>query len=204
MSQGSGNDSGCHWNTPARGCRRPRISDHAAVAVVTAGTTAVYNTYRTAKAAQEGRVEQRAADGYIKVLSLAELETHWLDAWVFHIGIERDDPTWSVVKRDVPKPAESDRATAAALIAAFASEPVRASHVAWRQAADDLDMRLKGIGISLMEDGDPYATPPDKWMKELTDVLQPKEREARKALAEAVAHELGHRKPQKGLRIIRR
>ena len=31
-------------------------------------------------------------------------------------------------------------------------------------------------------------------MKELTDVLQPKEHKSRKALAEAVAHELGHRR----------
>jgi hypothetical protein len=43
-------------------------------------SVAFYSARRTAKTAQEGRVEQRAADGYLKVLSLAEQEAQWLDA----------------------------------------------------------------------------------------------------------------------------
>jgi hypothetical protein len=80
----------------------------------------------------------------------------------------------------------------AALIAALASEPARTAHGAWRTAADALDMRAEGISFSVMEDY-PYGNVPEEWMKELTDVLQPKEHKSRKALAEAVAHELGHR-----------
>jgi hypothetical protein len=45
----------------------------------------------------------------------------------------------------------------------------------------------------MTEDGDPHANVPERWMKELTENLQPKEQVARKALAEAVASELGHR-----------
>jgi len=37
-------------------------------------SVAFYSARRTAKTAQEGRVEQRAADGYLKVLSLAAQE----------------------------------------------------------------------------------------------------------------------------------
>ena len=46
----------------------------------------------------------------------------------------------------------------------------------------------------MTEHGDPLANVPEEWMKELTDVLQANEHSARKALAEAVAHELGHRR----------
>jgi hypothetical protein len=55
------------------------------------------------------------------------------------------------------------------------------------------------------QEGDPNANTPDEWMKELTEDLQPKERAARKTLAEAVAHELGHRRVQRRSgRVLRR
>jgi hypothetical protein len=108
--------------------------------------------------------------------------------------LERSEDVWnSFMSRDVPEPALTDRATAAALIAAFASGPVQASHAAWRQAADNLDMSLKAIDVAMTEDGDPYASVPKDWMKELTEDLHPKERAARQTLAAAVAAELGHR-----------
>ena len=53
----------------------------------------------------------------------------------------------------------------------------------------------------MTEDGDPTANVPDEWMKELTDDLQPKEQAARKILAEAIAHELGHRRQQSARRL---
>ena len=111
-----------------------------------------------------------------------------------NFGLDRKELEYGVVSfLQVPKPAVTDRATAAALIAAFASEPVLASHSSWRAAADALDTRIEGISFQLTEDGDPTANVPDEWMKELTDDLQPKERTARQVLAEAVATELGHR-----------
>lgn len=44
----------------------------AGIGTASTGINAFYNTRRTAKTAQEGPAEQRAADGYLKVLSLAE------------------------------------------------------------------------------------------------------------------------------------
>ena len=52
----------------------------AGVAAASTGINAFYNTRRTAKTAKEGRAEQRAADGYLKALSLAEQEAQWLDS----------------------------------------------------------------------------------------------------------------------------
>ena len=58
----------------------------AGVAAASTGINAFYNTRRTAKTAKEGRAEreQRAADGYLKVLSLAEQEAQWLDSLVYN------------------------------------------------------------------------------------------------------------------------
>jgi hypothetical protein len=174
----------------------------AGVAAASTGINAFYNTRRTAKTAKEGRAEQRAADGYLKVLSLAEQEAQWLDSLVHNYGLDRKELEYGVVSfLQVPKPAATDRATAAALIAAFASEPVLASHSSWRAAADALDTRIEGVGFQMTEDGDPTANVPDEWMKELTDDLQPKEQAARKILAEAIAHELGHRRQQSARRL---
>jgi hypothetical protein len=155
---------------------------------------ALYSARRTAKTAEEGRLEQRAADGYLKILSLAEQEAQWLDSIVYNLGLDQKELEYGVSEiRKIPKPEVTDRATAAALISAFASNAVYTSHAAWREAADALDRRIEGISFQLTEDADPYANVPEEWMKELTEDLQPKERAARKVLAEAVAKELGHR-----------
>ena len=58
----------------------------AGVGAASTGINAFYNTRRTAKTAREGRAEQRAADGYLKVLSLAEQEAQWHEAVVFNLG----------------------------------------------------------------------------------------------------------------------
>jgi hypothetical protein len=52
----------------------------AGVAAASTGINAFYNTRRTAKTAKEGRAQQRAADGYLKVLSLAEQRSTATDA----------------------------------------------------------------------------------------------------------------------------
>ena len=77
--------------------------------------------------------------------------------------------------------------------------------MAWREAADALALRIDGVIFDISEHGDPDANVPEEWMKELTDDLLPKEQAARKELAEAVAHELGHRKqqPPRRLRVRR-
>ena len=170
------------------------VISSAAVGLTGAGA-AFYAAHRAAKTAREGRGEQRAADGYLKVLSLAEQEAQWNDASIFNLGLDPQELAWGTVEMvDVPaQPAPTDRATAAALIAAFASEPARTSHAAWREASDAVRRKIQWICIGMGQEGDPQATVPAEWMKELVEELQPKERAARQVLAEAVAKELGHR-----------
>jgi hypothetical protein len=64
--------------------------------------------------------------------------------------------------------------------------------------------KIELIGIGMAMEGDARANVPDEWMKELTDDLQPKERAARQVLAEAIASEPGHRKPERRWRLARR
>jgi hypothetical protein len=60
-------------------------------------------------------VEQRSADGYLKILSLAEQEAQLLDSRVFNLGWDRKDLEYGVSSfLEVPKPAVTGRATAAA------------------------------------------------------------------------------------------
>ena len=154
---------------------------------------AVWTARQSARLAREQRVQQRSADGYLQVLQLAEQEAQWLDACVHNFGLDEQDLHYGAVERiDVPKPVVSDRATASVVLAAFGSARVRARHVAWRSAADSFGELVNYIIIDFNLNGPPY-TVSDKDMKTLTENLQPKERAARQALAEAVASELGHR-----------
>jgi hypothetical protein len=174
----------------------------AGVSAASTGINAFYNTRRTAKTAQEGRAEQRAADGYLKVLSLAEQEARWLDPRVFNLGLDPREKAYFDISVEVPEPpGVTDKATAAALVAAFASPSVWEAHNAWRDAADAVGDKIKWIELSMAFDGDAGAKVPDDWMKELTEDLQPKERTARQLFAEAVAAELGHRRQQPARRL---
>ncbi len=42
----------------------------------------------------KGCAEQRAADGYLKILSLAEQEVQYNDAEIYNTGLDRDDLRW--------------------------------------------------------------------------------------------------------------
>jgi hypothetical protein len=155
----------------------------------------LYGARRMAKTAEQGRVEQRSADGYLKILSLAEQEAQWLDSRVHNFGLDRKELEYGVVSRIIlPKPELTDRATVSALIAAFASEQARTAHAAWRAAADALAQGIDDLIWNMTEHGDPNENVPEEWLSPLTENLQPKEHAARRVLAEAVAHELGHRK----------
>jgi hypothetical protein len=109
----------------------------AGVAAASTGINAFYNTRRTARTAKRAgpSSEQRAADGYLKILSLVEQEAQWLDSRVHNLGLDQKELEYGIVSfMQIPKPAVTDRATAAALIAAVASEPVPVSHVAYEMA----------------------------------------------------------------------
>jgi hypothetical protein len=162
-------------------------------------SVALYGTWRMAKTTQEGRAEQRAADGYLKVLSIAEQEARWLDACTFNLGLDREAVSDGVAyEKATPKqPAVTDKATASALIAAFASPSVWAKHTAWREVADAAGKKIDYISQPMTIEYGRNAS--EDWMKELRE-LQSKEHATRRALAEAVAHDLGHRKQHRGRR----
>lgn len=160
---------------------------------IATASVAVWTAHQTGRLAREQRIQQRSADGYLQVLKLAEQEAQWLDAFVHNYGLDDELEQYGVdISIRVPEPAVSDRATANALLAAFGSSKVRAAHAAWRTAADSFDKLVKDIRVGFQLNGPPY-TIDDKEMSTLTKNLQPSERSARQALAEAVATELGHR-----------
>jgi hypothetical protein len=130
------------WNTP--------LVDAVALASVISSATvglavAFYSANRTAKTAREGRVEQRSADGYLKILSLAEQEAQLLDSRVFNLGWDRKDLEYGVSSfLEVPKPAVT-----AGQERLFLSQLWLLSRYGqatrWRTAADDLNMRMAAI-----------------------------------------------------------
>ena len=104
-------------------------------------------------------MEQRAADGYLKILSLAEQEAQWLDSIVYNFSLDRKELEYGIVSfLQIPEPALTDRATAAALVSAFGSSAVHTRHTAWREAADAFDTKIEGISFQMTEDGDPPPT----------------------------------------------
>ena len=66
------------------------VISSAAVGLTGAGV-AFYSAHRTARTARETRTEQRAADGYLKVLSLVEQEALWLDSIVHNLGLDQKE-----------------------------------------------------------------------------------------------------------------
>jgi len=68
-----------------------------AVAVVSTAGVAVWNANRAVETAREARVDQRAAEGYLKVLSLAEAEAQRLDEQGPYPRIV--DTGWSITRR---------------------------------------------------------------------------------------------------------
>jgi len=83
---------------PLRHFRRERARRYqchcCGVAAASTCINAFYSTGGRRKTAREGRAEQRAADGYLKILSLAEQEVQYNDAEIYNTGLDRDDLRW--------------------------------------------------------------------------------------------------------------
>ncbi len=156
---------------------------------------AIWSGLNNAAMAREQRREQRAADAYLHILRLAEQESQWLDSCVRNFGLDFDELRFGLVTSiDVPKPPLLDRATASALIAAYASITVAERHAAWRSSADSVVCQIDAVNSLVASTGDPTDGHLDgDQMKAFTDTLQPAEQRARRVLADAVAAELGHR-----------
>jgi hypothetical protein len=99
----------------------------AGVGAASTGINAFYSTRRTAKTAQETRINQRKAESYLEVLRLIEVEAQWADAWSTNRKIEAEEPIEGFEGR-VPmpdKPPADTKAVIAAHLAAFGSEDGR-------------------------------------------------------------------------------
>jgi hypothetical protein len=62
----------------------------AGVGAASTGINAFYSTRRTAKTAQETRINQRKAESYLEMLRLIEVEAQWADAWSTNRKIEAE------------------------------------------------------------------------------------------------------------------
>ena len=84
----------CRWDTSDVNVLAVTSVIVAGVAAASTGINAFYSTGGRRRTAREGRVEQRAADGYLKILSLAEQEVQYNDAEIYNTGLDRDDLRW--------------------------------------------------------------------------------------------------------------
>lgn len=92
----------------------------------------------------------------------------------------------------MPEPAITDRATAAAHLAAFGSATVRGLYQAWRSGITAIETEEDALR-SYVDDNWPPDAPGLDDLKRLQNELGPTEVDARQALADAIAEELGHR-----------
>lgn len=90
----------------------------------------------------------------------------------------------------MPEPAVTDRATIAAHLEAFGSAKVRMRYQAWRSTIIAIENEEATLRWGAAEDSE---VPSLDALSHLLDVLHRNERTARKALADAIAEELGHR-----------
>lgn len=166
---------------------------------ITTSGIAVWSARQNAKLARETRTQQRLAESYLEVLRIVEREGQRVEASITNWKLAAEEaefepnpgfrdymPGFERVK--VPEPAVTDRATAAAHLAAFGSANVRRLYQFWRSTIAAIDTELD----LLHRDATPAGPSLDE-VKHLQDVLHRNERGARQALADAIADQLGHR-----------
>ena len=137
------------------------------------------------------------------MLRIVEREGQWVEARITNLKLTIEEAEvnpphtapWDYVagfKRvKVPEePAVTDRSIIAAHLAAFGSPNVRRLCQAWQSTVTEIDAEENLVRDSF--DVNPGEAPGLGVLKNLK-VLQPKERAARQALADAIAEELGHR-----------
>jgi hypothetical protein len=157
----------------------------------------------SAKLARETRVQQRLGESYLEVLRIVEREAQCVAASItnwklaveeeaeFGIDAVIDGHVTGFERVKVPEPAVTDRATIAALLAAFGSPNVRELYEAWRSTIAAIDTEEEVLRWDCQQN--PPWGPGIGGLKKLLDELQPTEVAARQALADAIAEELGHR-----------
>jgi hypothetical protein len=155
------------------------------------------------------RMQQRLADSYLEVLRIVEREGQWVQAGItnweiaarelaeFGVDAVINGHTTGFERVKVPEPAITDRATAGAHLAAFGSATVRGFYEAWRSTITAIEAEEDALHSYVDNNWPPDAPGLDE-LRRLQNELGPKEVHVRRALANAIAEELGHRKPGAG------
>ena len=185
--------------TPRAGILRP-VDGVALASVITSGAAviatsgvAVWTVWQSAKLARVARVQQRLAESYVEVLRIVEREGQWVEASITQLKVAVEGDEYGEQTRvRLPEPAVTDRATIAAHLAAFGSDNVRELYRAWRSAITAIETEEEMLREFYFENF-PEEEPSLKLKNLLKGPLQPKELAARRALADAIAEELGHR-----------
>lgn len=166
----------------------------AGVSVVSTGVIAWKVPDRAARhaldLARENRTQQRLAEAYADVLRIVEREGLYLFAtvsnWVAAAVEERYDP---ITRMQVPAPQLTDRASVAALLAAFGSDGVREKYDGWRGAVEGVQEADDIVRWNCQESGDPNARPDKDDLRRIGE-RHDAEVIARRDLANVIADEL--------------
>lgn len=130
--------------------------------------------------AREAREQQRLENAYLELLKMAERAGQW--AQMVYPVFQSGQPP------NTPLPSLEVQADTEALVNAFGSPEVRELLKTWRSVLTEMVLLAEQIEYEEAH-GTPSAISPRKTIHE----LRPKERDARRALADRVAVELGHR-----------
>ncbi|MFD6265561.1 hypothetical protein ACFWFK_31070 [Micromonospora chalcea] len=130
--------------------------------------------------AKEQRVHQQRASAYVEVLTIAERVGQWVSLAKPAIDFGNPPPP--------ELPDFLDQARSQALLNAYGSAAVKAKFKEWRSAVDDVIKAVEQIDF-LQANPEPGVSRTKVWA-DLETRLRPKEREARRLLADQVADEL--------------
>lgn len=171
------------------------------VAIVTAGAMGVFFTWLSGQQgrnqaerisnaqltndrqlAKEAREQERLENAYIQLLHTAELVGQWAESVL---------PKWDTdpPQPERPLPPLEEQVQTQALVAAFGSEAVRKYTRGWLTVVRAMQTAVQRIQC---EEADPTRRSEEN-PRVLLEKLREQEREARGALEERVAIELGHR-----------
>ncbi|MDY6998785.1 MAG: hypothetical protein SW019_19485 [Actinomycetota bacterium] len=155
------------------------------VATATVGVAGIVGTWLTAnrglaherRLATEARQQQRLENAYVDLLDVAERVGHWAQL------------AWPVLDTDPPAPVPEmpslvEQAHTEALVRAFGSEKVLVRMKVWREILREM---LALDNVIRVSPGDAAEA------RRAFDELRVRERDAREAIGDQVAVDLGHR-----------
>ncbi|MFG2103560.1 hypothetical protein ACGFJ5_23520 [Micromonospora echinaurantiaca] len=132
--------------------------------------------------AKEQRVHQQRASAYVEVLTIAERVGQWVSLTKPAIDFGSPPPP--------ALPDFLDQARSQALLNAYASTAVKTKFKEWRSTVDEVIRAVEQIEF-LTENPEPGVSRARVWA-DLETKFRPKEREARKLLADQMADELAN------------